>query len=150
MHEFKFKKVRDVKSPQKGNQTDAGIDFFIPNDYPWQTVVPGDSFLIPSGIIAEIPKGWMGVFLNKSGVASKHNFIVGAQVIDSGYSGEIHLGVHYVGRKYLTTMDSPLVPGQKLCQLVLLPVPDISIVETSDLNHVGNRKDGGFGSTGNV
>lgn len=149
MNQLKYKKVRDVKSPQKGNASDAGIDFFIPNDYShFNGIIPGESFLIPSGIIVQIPEGWMGVFLNKSGVASKHDMIVGAQVIDAGYSGEVHFGIHYIGRKYITAPDSPLIPGKKLCQLVLLPVPKIELVEADELVHVGNRGTGGFGSTG--
>lgn len=143
MKKLKFKKVRSVKSPQKGNPTDAGIDFFIPDDFKTIQLRQGDSVLIPSGIILEIPEGWMGVFLNKSGVASKQELIVGAQVIDAGYSGEVHFNLFYVGNDF-----TYIAAAQKICQLVLLPVPKVKIQECKKLNHVGLRGVGGFGSTG--
>mgnify|MGYP000335378496 CR=1 FL=1 len=30
---MKISKIRDVKTPTRANSTDAGIDFFIPNDW---------------------------------------------------------------------------------------------------------------------
>ena len=62
---MKFTKIRDVKSPQRANSTDAGIDFFIPNDWDdtdlmheHKTLLPGQSVLIPSGIKVNVPEGF--------------------------------------------------------------------------------------------
>ena len=51
--QLKFCKVADVKSPTRAHSTDAGIDFFVPNDFIETLLKPGCSILIPSGIKVE-------------------------------------------------------------------------------------------------
>ena len=106
METLKYCKVREVKSPNRANAYDAGIDFYIPtdldvdtfnskcdvtknhvnytltNDYKIKdiTLHPGESVLIPSGIHVKIPHGYALIFMNKSGVASKKHLHVGACV----------------------------------------------------------------------
>lgn len=100
---LKYATIREVNSPERGHATDAGIDFFIPKmtdkfiedvqaieanssgitiEGKNISVQPGNNILIPSGIKIEVPYGYMGLFLNKSGIASKKDAIIGAQVID--------------------------------------------------------------------
>ena len=78
---MKFTKTRDVKSPTRANSTDAGIDFFIPNDYEGTDLVPGESAFIPSGVKVNVPEGFALIAFNKSGVAVKKNLHVGACVV---------------------------------------------------------------------
>lgn len=168
---LKYAKIRDVEIPSRGHATDAGIDFRCPKfdkafvedvdskgsnkNINWGTdpkriiVPPGENVTIPSGIKVEIPYGYMGLFLNKSGVASKSDAIIGAQVIDTFYSGEVHIDLHNVG-----SGDLIIEEGMKLAQMTLVPVLncDLINVEENDLyewmkdgNH---RGEGGFGSTG--
>ena len=70
---MKIAKVRDVKTPTRGTTGSAGIDFYIPNDYPDElcTVKPGERFFIPSGIKANVPEEHALIAMNKSGVALK-------------------------------------------------------------------------------
>lgn len=168
---LKYAKVRKVETPSRGHATDAGIDFYCPSlegsfieDFksnkansgatygtdPARLVVPpGQNAVIPSGIKVEIPYGYMGLFLNKSGVASKSKVLIGAQVIDTFYSGEVHIDLHNVG-----DTDFVFEPGQKLAQMVLVPVLscDLIDVEEDDLyewmKDGDHRGEGGFGSTG--
>ena len=145
MLSLKFCKVRNVRSPEKGHPTDAGIDFFVPNDFHEQEIYFGEDILIPSGIKAEIPEGYALVQFNKSGVATTEQLVVGACVIDEGYQGEIHLHVISVG-EYLTKIS----PGMKIMQGLLLPVPQVTLVEMDkdDLFlEETERGEGGFGST---
>ena len=88
---FRFCKIRDVMSPSRAHQYDAGIDFYVPADYKSDGVQPGHSQKIASGIKADIAVGMALVAFNKSGVATKHGLQVGACVVDSGYEGEICL-----------------------------------------------------------
>lgn len=156
-------KVRDVKIPQKGTQQSAGFDFFIPEDFAEASsgtfsrreggaieLIPGESILIPSGIKMAIQEGYCLVFFNKSGIATKSGLQVGACVVDSDYRGEVHLHVTNVTRKVTV-----LVPGQKLTQGLILPVPkwEITEVEESEWDLAfgvssTERGEGGFGSTG--
>ena len=54
---MKITKIKDVKTPTRANTTDAGVDFFIPNDYTGKTdLSPGESCFIPSGIKVNVPE----------------------------------------------------------------------------------------------
>lgn len=169
---LKFARTRDVSAPTRGHPTDAGIDFYMPKLTPefinvlesakkdiifgidasknksYIVIKPGHNLAIPSGIKVEIPYGYMGLFLNKSGVASKKNLVVGAQVIDTFYSGIIHIDLHNIG------FDNVLIyEDDKLAQMVLVPILgcDLLGVKESELyswmRQEQFRDAGGFGST---
>lgn len=144
---MKFVKVRPVKSPKKSMGEAAGIDFFVPDDFEETVLSPGESISIPSGIRMAIPTGWAGVFFNRSSVGSQ-SILIGAQVVDSDYRGEVHLSVCNcsAGTQYIIT------PGQKLVQMLILPVPHIHLDEVTKEHFLSlpktTREDRGFGSTG--
>ena len=144
---MKITKIRDVKTPNRANSTDAGIDFFIPNDYVGDTeIFPKRSCLIPSGVKVNVPEGYALIAFNKSGVAVKKKLHVGACVVDCGYQGEVHLNLTNVG-------ESPVYikPGDKIVRFVLLPLgdPSIEIVEENNLyESISTRGEGKFGSSG--
>lgn len=64
-------------------------------------------------------------------------------IIDSDYRGEI------VAFMKATTDTIPAVykQGERFCQLVIVPIPEYTITEVSELSST-ERGDGGFGSTG--
>lgn len=147
MKQLRICKVREVKSPAKANITDAGFDFFVPDSFEHHyDVLPNTSVMVPSGLLIDVPKGWALVFFNKSGIASKTGQLVGAQVVDAGYQGEVFLNVHNVSTKQAT-----IIPGMKLVQGLLLPVPEFEVVEFKDKDlmfmELSSRGTGGFGST---
>jgi len=143
---MKISKVREVKTPTRANSTDAGIDFFVPEDTKKFTLSPGDSCLIPSGVKVNVPEGFALVAFNKSGVAVKKSLHVGACVVDCGYQGEVHINLTNVG-----DCETDINPGDKIVQFVLLPLgnPKVELVEESNLyESESSRGEGGFGSTG--
>ena len=145
---MKIYKARKVKTPERGTSRSAGIDFFVPDDFPGVTLHPGQSALIRSGVYAKVPEGY-GLFVkNKSGVATKKGLIVGAEVIDEDYQGEIEMHVINVGRDWVEVK-----PGEKLVQMVLLEVnyEGVELVPTLDHMYDSQTERGanGFGSTGN-
>lgn len=144
---MRITKIRDVKTPNRANSTDAGIDFFIPNDYDGTTSIePGEAVLIPAGVKVEVPEGHALVAFNKSGVATKKGLTVGACVVDCGYQGEVH--IHLVNNSSTT---SEINPGDKIVQFVLLPLgdPAVELVDNDQLYTTeSSRGAGGFGSTG--
>lgn len=166
--DFSFTKVRDVKSPEKAHNTDMCFDFFVPNDFKETMIWPGESILIPSGIKMIIPEGWSMVFLNKSGIASKKNFVVGSQVVDSHYFGEIHLNVHNIAKQQSVFFENErqkmiekwtIKPGMKLIQAAIIQVPNVSFefISEDEYNNITSEIDskknnprgtGGFGSSG--
>ena len=147
---MKISKLRDVKTPTRGTTGSAGIDFYVPNNYPsaLHSIDPGERYLIPSGIKANVPAGHALIAMNKSGVALKKDLMVGACVVDSDYQGEIHLHLVNVGNH---TVE--IKPGEKLVQFLLIPVDhcDIDLVSEELLyDETTSRGAGGFGSTGVV
>ena len=143
--EIKFSKTCKVKSPFKAYDTDAGIDFFIPEEFESLELYPGDDVNIKSGIKIKVPHGYALVFFNKSGICTNEQLIVGACVIDEGYQGEIHLHLINVG-----SLPVYIKPNQKIVQGLLIPVPDIQIKETNieELFSIKTeRGSSGFGST---
>lgn len=145
---LRVSKVREVKTPTRGTEGSAGIDFFIPEDFPESlcTIKPGERYLIPSGIKAQVPEGFALIAHNKSGVATKKSLMVGAKVVDSDYQGEIHMHLINCGDKTIK-----VAPGDKLVQFLLVPVSHrgIELVPEIDLFSEDTiRGTGGFGSTG--
>lgn len=145
---MKITRIRDVKTPIRGTEGSAGIDFFVPNDFPKElcTVQPNDRFFIPSGIKANVPNGYALIAFNKSGVALKKGLMVGACVVDSDYQGEIHL--HLVNTSYKPVT---IEPGEKLTQFLLVPVSHCEVDEVPLgllFEEETSRGSGGFGSTG--
>ena len=146
----KMAKVRDVAFPSRANSgADAGIDFYVPHDFEATVLEPGQSVKIPAGIKVEVPAGFALIMFNKSGVAAKRSLVVGACVIDHGYSGEVHINMINVGEK-----DQVIEPGEKIVQGILIPVITFETLNVSeeelyrDIHVAGNRGSGGFGSSG--
>ena len=144
---LKIFKTRSVKIPTRANPTDAGIDFFIPDDFEKQYLKPNESILIPSGIKVNVPEGFMLTAFNKSGIATKKKLIVGACVVDNGYTGEVHIHLINAGNS-----DQILSPGDKIVQFILIPIDNSIIEEVSSTEELfpktSTRGDGGFGSSG--
>ena len=164
--QLKYTSVRKVHEPTRGHATDAGIDFYMPelSKKDLDELVSkfylhksGKGFFIPlssnvcipSGIKVEIPYGYMGLFLNKSGMASKNSLVIGAQVIDTFYSGEIHIDLHNIGFE-----EIKIEPGQKLAQMVMVPILSCDLVKVEEnqlydwMKEKKLRGENGFGSTG--
>ena len=142
---MKISKVKLVKTPVRGTENSAGIDFFIPDGI-HAHIPPHTSVCIPSGIKVDVPEGYALIAFNKSGIALKHNLIVGACVVDEDYQGEIHLHVINVGNQNVIFEG-----GEKLIQFILLPVfyDKIEEVHLDNLyESLSERGEGGFGSTG--
>ena len=175
-----FTKIRDVKSPKRG-KGDAGNDFFVPEytpefaDYFMElnakynvkffyadgelepagfVIAPHSQALIPSGIkvIINDPLTYLDAE-NKSGVATKKSLLVGAQVVDASYRGEVHINVHNVSNDTVNVEF-----GEKLVQFIqkeyreteweeVFPAVYDTLAE-KDVEKGMKRGTGGFGSTG--
>lgn len=142
---MKYTKTKEVRSPNRGTPGSAGIDFYIPVGHD-QKIDPGCSALVPTGIKVNIPDNTMLQVCNKSSIAVKKGLLVGAEIIDFDYQGEIFINVWNVSNLTVT-----LSSGSKLAQLILVPIlfPVLERVEESKLySEVTSRGDGALGSTG--
>ncbi len=142
---LKIAKIRDVKTPDRGTPHSSGIDFYIPNDFNRIKLLPNHDVVIPSGIRAQIPKGYDLVFENKGGVATKKKCIVGAKVNDMDYQGEIFIHIMNVGNESVF-----IDPGEKIIQGILRKVELMGIVEVEEEDLVYFSDERGTGSRGST
>ena len=132
---IKLIKFDGFKKPNRAHYNDAGADVYAKE----KTVIwPNGTKKIPLGFGVEIPDGFAGVVLPRSGLSSKGVFTQAAP-IDSGYRGEIHaITTNTTTSKYVVEK------GDRIGQLVIFPVVIADFVE-GDLD---SRENKGFGSTG--
>ena len=138
---MKFKVILDnenIRMPEKAHDADAGFDIFAPKDF---VVRCGSSAIVDTGVHIEIPKGYVGFLKSKSGLNVNFGITGGEGVIDSGYTGSI------VAKLYSHQKTVHFKKGQKIVQIVFLPIPDVEL-ELTDVFEETERGNGGFGSTG--
>ena len=108
------------------------------------TIAPGETKMIPTGLAVEIPRGYVGLVFGRSGLALKRDLARANKVgvIDSDYRGELHVGLRNHSREAYA-----IQPGERVAQLVILPVCLPELAEVEELSETA-RGQGGFGSTG--
>ena len=108
------------------------------------TLEPGARALIPTGLCMEIPAGYGGFILARSGLSTRHGITManGVGLIDSDYRGEVHVSLANRGDVPYTITD-----GERIAQFVLLATPTFAFAEADALSDTA-RGTGGFGSTG--
>ncbi len=128
--------------PTRAHPGDAGLDLHAAQD---AVLPPGERASIGTGIAVEIPSGYAGLVIPRSGLAARHGIsVVNAPgLIDAGYRGEIRV---------LLLNTDPREPfavraGARIAQLVIIPVALAEPVEVDSLE-TSQRGTGGFGSTG--
>ena len=124
--------------PEKAHEDDAGYDLRTPIDF---AILPTYTAVIDTGVHVEIPKGYVGFLKSKSGLNIK-NGIRSEGVIDSGYTGSIKVNLYNDGKKGIK-----FNAGDKITQLVFLPIPETELVLTNKFAPT-ERGNNGFGSTG--
>lgn len=132
--------------PTYANEFAAGLDFYIDGQVNELFCIgPNDSGMVGTGIAVEIPEGYYGMLVIRSGIAAKKNLSLanGVGIIDSDYRGEIKLIL-----KNNSKYDQYITAGERLAQLILMPFERANIVETEILSKTA-RAEAGFGSTGN-
>jgi dUTP pyrophosphatase len=131
-----------ARVPTRAHEGDAGLDLRAAEG---TTIGPGKRASVGTGIAIEIPSGYAGLVVPRSGIATKYGIsLVNAPgLIDSGYRGEIRVLLLNTDREQPFAVD----PGDRIAQLVVTPVVAVEPVEALALS-LSARGDGGFGSTG--
>lgn len=145
MNSIKIIKTRDSANiPRRATPGSAGLDLCACLDAP--LIVPGRGHaVIPTGIAIALPHAEFAAFVfARSGLAIKHGLGLtnGVGVIDSDYRGEICVGlVNQYNEPY------KVMPGERIAQLIVMPVALLHVFEADNLDET-SRGAGGFGSTG--
>jgi dUTP pyrophosphatase len=140
--ELPVRRVRDDATlPARAYAGDAGLDLAACGRH---EVGPGERAVIPTGLALEIPKGYGGFVLPRSGLAAKHGITLlnAPGLIDAGYRGELQVVFHNADAEETFVVES----GMRIAQLVVLPVPEITLLEQEELAET-DRGERGFGSS---
>lgn len=154
----KFKKLRpDAAAPVKAHPTDAGYDLTATS----RVVDKLGNVVYGFGLAFEIPAGYVGLLCPRSSICNTDLTMMGSiGVIDCDYRGEVTMKFRPapilqaesrrgadLGFAYLK--DAPILyqPGERTGQLIIIPIPSISFIESDTLSET-DRGTGGYGSSG--
>lgn len=141
--DIQFRRLRpDAVLPVRAHAGDAGLDLASCEDV---DLGPGMRAAVGTGWAVAVPGGMAGLVVPRSGNALRMGLTVANApgLIDAGYRGELTVILINLG-------DSPvaIARGDRIAQLVLVPVALGSAHEVEELPESDGRAAGGFGSTG--
>ena len=134
---------RDVPLPVRMTEHAAGFDLHAAVTESI-TMQPGEIRLVPCGFAMALPQGYEAQVRPRSGLASRHGItmINSPGTIDADYRGEVQVPLINLGKSAFT-----IERGMRIAQMVVMPVPDVKLLEVEDLDETRRGK-GGFGHTG--
>lgn len=132
----------ELPLPAYARTGDAGIDLLARHGA--LVARRGGRVLVPTGLAIAIPAGHAGFVLPRSGLALQHGVTLmnSPGLIDAGYRDELKVILLNTDPDH----DHEISRGERIAQLVILPVPTIAWVEVDALD--GENRGGGFGHTG--
>lgn len=139
---IRFKKLNnEAPTPTYSKEGDAAVDLTATSMF----TDSSGNLCYGTGIAVEIPKGYVGLVYPRSSL-SKYNLILANHVgvIDSNYRGEIILRFKLESSNFNKNVFNV---GNRIAQLIIQPIPEMSFVEVSELTPT-NRGSAGFGSSG--
>ena len=173
MNTLEFKKLsKDATEPKRG-RLDAGYDIFAA-----ETVIlePQEKATIRTDIAVNIPEGYVGLLTSRSGVSSKTHLVIETGKIDAGFQGNMKINIkndmeddgitslhedlddelvsildikgNYINEGEGARKVYKINKGDKLAQLVIVPIWTPELKEVEEFSNVSERGTDGFGSTG--
>ena len=133
----------EVQLPSYKTSGASGVDLMASIKSPI-TIKPKTSSLISTGLSIAFSEDYEVQIRPRSGLAAKNNISVlnTPGTIDSDYRGEIKVIIYNHGNE-----DFLINKGDRIAQMILLPIVKMEFEETSELPET-IRGEGGFGSTG--
>ena len=127
--------------PGRAYAGDAGLDLATCDRL---ELAPGERAVVPTGLAVAIPQGFAGFVQPRSGLAARQGIAVvnSPGLIDSGYRGELRVVLLNTDRERTYVAEA----GERVAQLVVLPVPELELVEVDELPGT-ERGVRGFGSS---
>jgi dUTP pyrophosphatase len=131
----------DATLPGRAYAGDAGLDLATCERL---ELAPGERAVVPTGLAVAVPDGFAGFVQPRSGLAARHGIAVvnSPGLIDSGYRGELRVVLLNTDPERTFVAE----PGERIAQLVVLPVPELELVEVDELPGT-ERGVRGFGSS---
>jgi dUTP pyrophosphatase len=128
--------------PTRAHDGDAGLDLYAAEP---AHIGPGERWSVSTGVAVEIPDGYAGLVLPRSGLALRHgiSLVNSPGLIDAGYRGELTVLLLNTDPAEIYRVE----PGDRIAQLVVVAVAATEPIEAEELSESA-RGDGGFGSSG--
>ena len=142
MIELPIQRLRDdAIVPEHAYAGDAGLDLSACERV---ELAPGERALVGTGLAVAIPDGYAGFVQPRSGLAARHGLTVvnSPGLVDSGYRGELRVVLLNTDAKQPFLVE----PGMRIAQLVVLPIPEVELVEVEE-RPSSERGVRGFGSS---
>jgi dUTP pyrophosphatase len=135
--------LQDIPLPAYATEGSAGMDVCAAVDYNLE-IPAGETALIPTGFIIELPQGHEAQVRPRSGLAVKHNIGIlnSPGTIDSDYRGEVKIILTNFGKKTFVVHR-----GDRIAQMIVAKYERVQWQESSSLAE-SVRGEGGFGHTG--
>jgi dUTP pyrophosphatase len=127
--------------PERAYDGDAGLDLAACERV---TLGPGERAVVGTGLAVAIPEGFAGFVQPRSGLAARYGIAVvnSPGLVDSGYRGELRVVLLNTDAAEPFTVE----PGMRIAQLVVVPIPEVALVEVAELPE-SERGVRGFGSS---
>lgn len=136
----------NAKIPTYGSVYAAGADLYavIHNEENKVEILPGETAFIDTGIVMEIPNGYVGLVYARSGLSCKQGLAPANKVgvIDSDYRGNIMVALYNQSNEVRTVSE-----GDRIAQIIIQPVEQFGFKVKENLSNT-IRGNGGFGSSG--
>ncbi len=132
----------NAQIPQRGSEHSSGFDLSACIDWNGSATISRHPQMVGTGIAMEIPPGYDVQVRPRSGLSLK-GVGVTFGTIDSDYRGEIKVTMYLFGNESSFVINH----GDRIAQLVVSKLADVSIKEVSELSET-ERGEGGHGSTG--
>lgn len=136
----------NAKIPTYGSEFAAGADLYavIHNEENRVEILSGETAFIDTGIVMEIPNGYVGLVYARSGLSCKQGLAPANKVgvIDSDYRGNIMVALYNQSNEVRTVSE-----GDRIAQIIIQPVEQFGFKVTKNLSNTV-RGNGGFGSSG--
>lgn len=147
MIQVKFAKLHpDAVIPSYAKPGDNGLDLTAIS-YSYVEKEESSYHNYEFGLSVEIPPGYVGLIFPRSSISNKNLLLTNSVgVIDSSYRGPLSARFKRIRS---TAGNDIYTVGDRVAQLVILPAPQVQIIETSPENlSTTERGSGGFGSSG--
>jgi dUTP pyrophosphatase len=141
--DLRFVKLNERATlPTRAHDNDAGLDLYAAEA---ARLAPGARVRVGTGLAVQIPDGVGGLVLPRSGLALRHGvtLVNSPGLIDPGYRGEVQVLLLNTD----PTREFQISPGERIAQLLLVPVVHASPLQADALDE-STRGEGGFGSSG--
>ena len=136
----------NAKIPTYGSEFAAGADLYavIHNEENRVEILPGETAFIDTGIVMELPNGYVGLVYARSGLSCKQGLAPANKVgvIDSDYRGNIMVALYNQSNETRVVSD-----GDRIAQIIIQPVEQFGFKVTENLSNTV-RGNGGFVSSG--